>query len=97
MLREISVSLCLGYEDCTFWPLFVEGPKGIAEARLAQGDGLLYRGTDCFHWREPYSGESASQLFLHYVDQDGPYKAWRFDKRSDLRRVEHQKVVRRQE
>ena len=25
---------------------------------------------------------------LHYVDRDGPYAEWRYDKRTDLHRVE---------
>jgi hypothetical protein len=79
---EISLSICLGSCPQVPWPLFVEGPRGIFASELREGDGLLYKGTECAHWREPFCGESAAQVFLHYVDQDGPYSEWRFDKRA---------------
>jgi len=81
---EFSLTVCLGYEGASVWPIFIEGAKGVFGAKLAPGDALLYKGIDCDHWREPFDGLSASQVFLHYVDQDGPYKEWRFDKRPDL-------------
>ena len=80
---EISVSVCLGYRAPRTWPLCVEGSSGIYAARLEPGDGLLYKGVECAHWRDPFEGESATQVFLHYVDQNGPYAEWRFDKRSE--------------
>lgn len=81
---EISLSLCLGADAAGPWPLFVEGPQGIASASLNPGDGLLYKGTECPHWREPFSGSAHAQVFLHYVDQAGPHAAWKFDKRDRL-------------
>jgi len=81
---EISLSLCLGYQGEKPWPLMVEGPAGISSVELAPGDGLLYRGIDCPHWREALDGESTAQVFLHYVDQFGPYAEWKYDKRAAL-------------
>jgi len=81
---EYSLTVCLGYEGASTWPIFIEGPKGQFAAKLTPSDALLYKGIDCDHWRETYHGITASQVFLHYVDQDGPYKEWRFDKRPDL-------------
>jgi hypothetical protein len=78
---EISLSLCLGYQAAAPWPLFIEGPSGISPAELQEGDGLLYKGIECPHWRDPFEGEMAAQVFLHYVDQQGPHAEWRFDKR----------------
>lgn len=80
---EISVSLCLGSKGGD-WPLFVEGPNGVSAAELAAGDGLLYKGTECPHWREPFTGEWMVQVFLHYVDQRGPHAQMRFDQREAL-------------
>jgi hypothetical protein len=80
---EISLSLCLGYHASETWPLFIEGPNGVFAAKLEPGDGLIYKGIECQHWREPFTGQSASQAFLHYVDQRGPHAEWRFDKKSD--------------
>jgi hypothetical protein len=51
---------------------------------LAPGDAVLYRGTECPHWREAFAGEYASQVFLHYVRQGGPHASWRFDGRPAL-------------
>ena len=81
---EISMSLCLGYEGEKPWPLMVEGPAGSSGVELAPGDALLYRGIDCPHWREPLEGERNAQVFLHYVDQDGPYAEFKYDKRPGL-------------
>jgi hypothetical protein len=84
---EISVSLCLGYQAESVWPLFVEGPNGVFAAALQPGDGLLYKGVECAHWREPFPGEWSSHVFLHYVDQNGPHAEWKLDKRADLGRL----------
>lgn len=82
---EISVSLCLGYQGADDWPLWLHGPAGVAAASLRPGDGVVYKGIELEHWREPFAGESAAQVFLHYVDQKGPHAEWRFDKRAGLR------------
>jgi hypothetical protein len=81
---EISLSLCLGYEGEKAWPLIVEGPQGVSSVELAPGDGLLYRGIECPHWRESLESDCTAQVFLHYVDQNGPYAEWKYDKRPAL-------------
>jgi len=81
---EISVSVSLGRKPETPWPIWVEGPQGARSIELQPGDGVAYRGRDCPHWREPFKGEFAAQVFLHYVDQNGPLASWKFDKRKRL-------------
>lgn len=81
---EISVTLCLGMNPDRPWPIHVEGPRSSSGILLNPGDALLYRGIECAHWRAPYEGDQLGQLFMHYVDQDGPYAAWKFDKRASL-------------
>ncbi len=81
---EISLSVCLGYQAEKSWPLMVEGAAGISSIELAPGDALLYRGIECPHWRESLEGELMAQVFLHYVDQNGPYADWKYDKRPGL-------------
>jgi hypothetical protein len=81
---EISVSLCLGYDAADSWPLWIEGPHGERSIALEPGEALLYRGIECPHWRERFCGHHLAQVFLHYVDQHGPYAGWRFDKRPAL-------------
>jgi hypothetical protein len=81
---EISLSLCLGYQGEKPWPLMVEGPEGTTSADLTPGDALLYRGIECPHWRESLEGDRNAQVFLHYVDQNGPYAEFKYDKRPGL-------------
>ncbi len=81
---EISLSLNLGQEPPTPWPLWVRGPQGPYAAALEPGDALLYRGTEREHWREAYDGARLGQVFLHYVRQSGPHAEWKFDKRAGL-------------
>ena len=78
--REISVSLCLRYEEGKAWPISIEGPNGAFSVSLEPGDALLYRGMECPHWREALESNSLAQVFLHYVDQNGPCAEWKFDK-----------------
>jgi hypothetical protein len=84
---EISMSVNLGMSADEPWPLWIAGPKGIASVALNPGDGLIYRGCDCYHWREPFAGNHLAQVFLHYVDQNGPKAQWKYDKRPRLARL----------
>lgn len=81
---EISLTLNLGYVDSKPWPLWIQGRRGTSSIELEAGDAVLYRGIECPHWREPFEGEACAQVFLHYVDQNGPYAEWRYDKRTDV-------------
>ena len=81
---EVSVSLNLGPALQRPWPLWVAGPQGETGVELAPGDALLYRGIECDHWREALEADHLAQVFLHYVDRDGPYRDWKFDRRSSL-------------
>lgn len=59
--------------------------KNIAQIKMEVGDAVLYRGTDKVHWREPYKeGKWHAQVFLHYVDANGPYAELKYDKREQL-------------
>lgn len=78
---EITVSVCLGYEGPSTWPLMLEVQTGTSSIGLEPGDALIYRGTEIPHWREPMNGERGAQAFLHYVDQAGSYAEWKYDKR----------------
>lgn len=81
---EISLTVCLGYAGEGPWPILIEIPSGVSSIDLNPGDALIYRGVECPHWREPFTGDHAVQVFLHYVDQNGPLAEWKFDKRSSL-------------
>jgi hypothetical protein len=84
---EISVTLNLGQQPNEPWPIWVEGAGGPVQVKLMPGDGLMYRGIDCAHWRNAYEGEQLAQVFFHYVDQNGPYAHWKYDQRPCLNLV----------
>jgi hypothetical protein len=59
--------------------------KNISKIDMAIGDAVMYRGCDKYHFREPYfEGQWQAQVFLHYVDQNGPHAEWKYDKRESL-------------
>jgi hypothetical protein len=71
---EISVSACIKKYDN--WPIIVEGTS----FELDEGDAILYAGCDQKHWRPGvYKGEGMAQVFLHYVNQNGPNKNHAYD------------------
>ena len=82
---EVSLSLNLGQDPADQpWALNVKGAGASTAALLMPGDVLLYRGLELVHWREPYEGRHLAQVFLHYVDQNGPHAAQKYDGRSTL-------------
>ena len=82
---EVSVTVCLGGESEKSWPIYIEKAAGEGIAcHLGIGDALVYKGCERKHWREPFEGVWQAQVFMHYVDADGPYAEWKFDKRPFL-------------
>lgn len=82
---EISATITLGF-DGDPWPIFM-GNKDKSEANkisMQVGDAVLYKGTERYHWRKRFKGTWQAQVFLHYVDADGPHKHHVFDKRESL-------------
>ena len=74
---EISITLNLGYDGDYNWPIWIRDSDNIDhEVTLEPGDGLIYKGFDLKHWREPADERviCQSQLFMHFVDQNGPYE-----------------------
>ena len=65
---EVSLSLCVGYEG-EQWPLYMDGTPIYQEP----GDLVIYRGCEIKHWRKPFEGKNQAQMFLHYVDKNGPH------------------------
>lgn len=70
------------------WPIYVDpeshnSPNDFKSAQrtglcveLGVGDALFYRGCELEHWREPLIASDGSylvQLFVHYLDKNGPY------------------------
>ena len=64
------------------WPIVVEGTS----FELEEGDAVLYAGCEQKHWRPGvYKGEGMAQVFLHYVNQNGPYTQHAYDNISKTR------------
>jgi predicted 2-oxoglutarate/Fe(II)-dependent dioxygenase YbiX len=56
------------------------------------GDAVIYKGQEKPHWRNTYKeGKWQAQVFLHYVDANGPNAEWKYDKRPKLNH--HTKTV----
>ena len=81
---EVSMTVNLGMSADEPWPIWIAGPQGVASVSLNPGDGMIYRGCDCYHWREPFTGDHLAQVFLHYVDRNGRNTEWKYDKRPRL-------------
>ena len=81
---EYSVTLCLS-NDSVDWPICIIDMNGV-EQRITQkpGDAIIYKGCELMHWRDEFCGTSHSQVFLHYVDQNGKYAEYAYDKRCGL-------------
>ena len=66
---EISVTICLKNEVAPWAFHWVDGT-----VMMEAGDAVVYPGWKYVHWREPNdSGGRVWQVFLHYVDKNGPY------------------------
>ena len=82
---EFSVTVTLGGEFKKSWPIYVESVAGERIAcQLGIGDALVYKGCERKHWRQPFEGAWQAQVFMHYVDADGPYAEWKYDKKPFL-------------
>jgi hypothetical protein len=81
---ELSLSLSLGYDAPGPWALHVESEGEERTVLLEPGDAMIYRGIEVTHWRDPFEGTRTAQVFLHYVNENGPHREWRFDKRAAL-------------
>lgn len=90
---EISSTMCFNYnyDDTKYtWPIFMNGHR----AELKPGDMVIYRGCDLDHWREKFNYDEDVwhvQGFFHYVDVNGPYANFKFDKRSTIGELKQKK------
>jgi hypothetical protein len=93
---EISCTLCFNhsYDQNQFqWPIYMNGNRTDVEP----GDMVIYRGCDLDHWRDPFDIDDENawhvQGFFHYVDANGPYLEYKFDKRSSIGEVDRRKQL----
>ena len=76
---EYSISLNIS-NDPEPWPIYFEGEPVV----LHPGDGVLYEGCKAEHWRETFTGREQFQVFLHYINQNGPFASEALDGRPML-------------
>lgn len=60
-----------------------DSSEGIG-VELEPGDCIIYHGCEVKHWRNAFKGVSHTQTFFMFVDQNGPYKKFKFDTRPSL-------------
>ena len=59
------------------WPIYInEIPY-----TLNHGDALIYDGVNDEHYRHAFKGDFSSNVFLHYVDKNGPVCKYHLDTR----------------
>jgi hypothetical protein len=84
---EISATITLGF-DGNVWSIYMGDNKdktNPTKIDMGIGDAVLYKGLEKWHWRESYfEGNWQAQVFLHYVDANGIYADWKYDKRESL-------------
>lgn len=82
---QYSATICIDQDPENEYPIYMENYKGKAKAIILQpGDMIVYNGTELNHWREEYQGKEHMQAFVHYVDKNGPFADYKFDKRVAL-------------
>lgn len=78
---EYSTTICIDSED--LWDFYIKDKNNeTKKIKLNLGDMCVYSGYELEHWRKPYEGNQQMQCFLHYVNSQGPYKDYKFDKRT---------------
>lgn len=70
---EISVTACI--HKSHNWPIHIEDNW----IEMEEGDGVIYLGVELEHGRKPFKGDGCAQVFMHYVDRDGPFSRFAND------------------
>ncbi len=85
---EISATITLGHDkNSDIWPIFFSKnrtEKDTIRQVIDIGGAVIYRGCDIWHWRQNYKGKWQTQVFVHYVDANGPNADQAYDGRESL-------------
>jgi len=76
---EISATIKLSDSGGYNWPIWMVDTPYLLE----DGDAVIYRGCDLEHWRERCEGPDnyvIGQVFTHFVDKNGPYTSFAYDR-----------------
>ena len=78
--EECEISLTVNLESDEPWSIWIQNPQGQKqEVVLNSGDAMIYFGMTAPHWREEYTGNACTQLFMHYVRSRGKYATFYFN------------------
>ena len=80
---QYSATLTLGYDAKMVWPIYFDEQKESI-VHLEVGELAVYSGCDVMHWRPAFKGKWQVQVFLHYVDANGPYADEYKDRRAEF-------------
>ena len=96
---EVSVTLQVSTNRKDPWSIWFEKPDGTESfVNMKNGDAVIYKGCEREHWREPLQSRYNKlqrifkkkdntyhhQIFLHYVNANGPYVSYAFDRGNNL-------------
>jgi len=72
------------YPNATSMPIADDfGGESFSTIDLSPGDAILYRGVTRRHGRVTANPNRwSAHLFMHWVDTEGPFKEWAFDKKA---------------
>jgi predicted 2-oxoglutarate/Fe(II)-dependent dioxygenase YbiX len=87
--------MTLGFDGIP-WPIYMGTKEDKSDGKkiiMNTGDIIIYKGTELYHWREKFiQGNWQAQVFLHYVDKNGPYSNFKFDNRKTLTHLNDTKI-----
>lgn len=92
---SVTISFNFNYQEKSSslkWPMFIDNTP----ISLNPGDGIIYRGCEVRHWREPLIAPDYSyhvQGFFHFVNKNGPYAAENLDGRNYIGEQMHSRKV----
>ena len=76
-----EISATVNIDSCgTQWPIHMDGNW----LNMNVGDAIFYLGCELTRGREPFKGDYCPQVFLHYVDANGPYSIFKEDQINNL-------------
>jgi len=83
---EYSVTISVAYKNIENWPISMQyNDNPVSTIILNPGDAVVYKGIEVDHWRDKLQDNAISvQFMLHYVDANGPFSDYKYDKRLNL-------------
>jgi hypothetical protein len=81
---EYSATLCIQCDPSAPWPIYFHSNGTDTSLLLNEGDICIYKGDELPHWRDACLYDNHIQVFLHFVDKNGQYCDFKYDKRSRL-------------